>query len=66
MYYQNLNELILKSSSSKQYFYSLPSKTQEQLREQTRYIHTLAQLHQQAESALLLQRQREIRNLPLF
>ena len=54
MQYQNLNELFQHSSSSRQYFLSLPVKTQLQLSEHGKHIHTAAELR---EAVRLLEKQ---------
>lgn len=46
MQYQNLNELFQHSSSSRQYFLSLPVEIQLQVSEYGTDIHTAAQLHE--------------------
>ena len=43
--YENLNQLIGKSSSSRQYFLSLPVSIQVELHKYNNYIHTAAELH---------------------
>lgn len=45
MKYENMQHLILSSSSTRQYFLSLPVKTQMILHEYNPYIHTAAELH---------------------
>ena len=47
--YQNLHELIQRSSSSREYFLSLPVDTQLRLHVLNDYIHPLHQLHIYAE-----------------
>ncbi|MDU4087270.1 MAG: hypothetical protein E7H80_08480 [Thomasclavelia ramosa] len=47
--YQNLHELIQRSSSSREYFLSLPVDTQLRLHVLNDYIHSLHQLHIYAE-----------------
>lgn len=42
--YQNLQELIFHSKSSRQFFYSLPAAIQSSLREQACYIHSALDL----------------------
>lgn len=45
MQYKNLNDLLLQSSSSKQYFLSLPVELQLTLHEHSNYIHSACELH---------------------
>ena len=45
MVYESLQELLRHSSSSRQYFLSLPTDKQLTLHEHDRYIHTAADLH---------------------
>lgn len=45
MRYKNLHDLINNSSSTRQYFLSLPSKMQMSLHEHNNYIHTAHELH---------------------
>ena len=45
MAYDNLQELLRHSSSSRQYFLSLPADKQMALHEHDPYIHTAADLH---------------------
>ena len=47
--YQNLHELIQRSSSSREYFLSLPVDTQLRLHVLNDYIHSLNKLHIYAE-----------------
>ena len=47
--YQNLHELIERSSSSREYFLSLPVDTQLRLHVLNDYTHSLHQLHIYAE-----------------
>lgn len=47
--YQNLHELIQRSSSSREYFLSLPVDTQLRLHVLNDYIYSLHQLHIYAE-----------------
>lgn len=49
MYYNDLQELINHSSSSRRYFLSLPVAMQLSLHEQNAYIHTSAELHLRAD-----------------
>ncbi|MCC8192328.1 MAG: hypothetical protein LIO41_04735 [Ruminococcus sp.] len=49
MRYDNLHELIFSSSSSRQYFLSLPVEIQIILHEQNDFIHTLFELRRNAE-----------------
>lgn len=44
MRYKNLNQLIQESSSTRNYFLSLPVKTQIELHEHNEYIHTAQEL----------------------
>ena len=46
--YDSLQELLRHSSSSRQYFLSLPTDKQLALHEHDRYIHTAADLHTHA------------------
>ncbi len=45
MKYENLQDLITKSSSTRQYFLSLPVSLQIALHKRDAYIHTAAELH---------------------
>lgn len=45
MKYENLNQLLQKSSSSRKYFLSLPVGMQKELHNQGNYIRTAAELH---------------------
>ena len=45
MRYENLNQLVRESSSTRRYFLSLPVETQIELHEHNDYIHTSAELH---------------------
>lgn len=45
MQYQNLNHLIQSSTSSRNYFLSLPIERQIQLHQLNDHIHSLQQLH---------------------
>ncbi len=45
MQYQNLNHLIQSSTSSRNYFLSLPVERQIQLHQLNDHIHSLQQLH---------------------
>lgn len=49
MRYKNLNDLIASSSGSRKYFLSLPTSVQLELHEQNDYIHSLYDLHSNAE-----------------
>ncbi|MCD8096204.1 MAG: hypothetical protein LUE12_08780 [Ruminococcus sp.] len=49
MFYKNLNFLLFNSSSSRQYFDSLPIEIRSQLRERRDFIHTQFQLRQNSE-----------------
>lgn len=48
MYYENLQALIQKSSSTRQYFLSLPVDLQLSLHEQNNCIHTARELREYA------------------
>ncbi len=50
MYYNNLQDLIYNSSSTRKYFLSLPVPMQLSLHEHNDYIHTSAGLHAYAET----------------
>ena len=50
MYYNNLQDLIYNSSSSRKYFLSLPVSMQLSLHENNDYIHTNAGLHAHVEA----------------
>ncbi len=52
MPYKNLSHLLLSSSSSRNYFFSLPSDIQLILRDQNEFIHTLFELRRNAEYIL--------------
>ena len=45
MRYENLNQLVRESSSTRRYFLSLPVEIQIELHEHNDYIHTAAELH---------------------
>lgn len=45
MRYENLNQLVRESSSTRRYFLSLPVETQIELHAHNDYIHTAAELH---------------------
>lgn len=49
MRYENLNQLLQKSSSSRKYFLSLPVCLQMELHRQDNDIHTAAELHRRAD-----------------
>ncbi|WP_295212029.1 hypothetical protein [Ruminococcus sp.] len=49
MAYKNLNFLLLSSSSGKAFYNALPDDIKVELQEQPDHIHTLFQLHQQAD-----------------
>lgn len=49
MYYENLHTLIQRSSSTRQYFLSLPVAMQVALHEYNDYIHTAQELRQSVE-----------------
>lgn len=57
MKYKNLNQLIQESSSSRQYFLSLPVVTQMELHKHNDYIHTAAELHRRVDALEVQQRQ---------
>ncbi len=50
MQYNNLQDLIYNSSSSRKYFLSLPVHMQIELHERNNYIHTSAGLHAHVEA----------------
>lgn len=52
MPYKNLSHLLLSSSSSRNYFFSLPGEVQLILRDQNEFIHTLFELRRNAEHIL--------------
>lgn len=58
--YENLNQLLHKSSSSRQYFLSLPVDTQIKLHEYSGYIHTADELHRHTDAILKYERQVQI------
>lgn len=58
--YPNLSQLLLKSSSSRQYFLSLPVAVQMELHSLGEYIHTAEELHRY--EALTKVRKRQIEN----
>ena len=60
MKYEHLQDLIQNSSSSRQYFLSLPVDVQMALHSQNEYIKTAAQLHKSAELVSIYQRQEEL------
>lgn len=49
MAYKNLNFLLLSSSSGKAFYNALPDDIKVELQERRDHIHTLFQLHQQAD-----------------
>ena len=49
MSYKILQELITGSSSSRQYFLSLPAQIQMELHNQNQHIHNLFELHRNAD-----------------
>lgn len=60
MRYENLNQLIRESSSSRRYFLSLPVSMQLKLHEHNDYIHTADELHRRTDAILKYERQLEI------
>lgn len=60
MKYENLNQLIRKSSSSRRYFLSLPVSMQLKLHENNDYIHTADELHRCTDAILKHERQVQI------
>lgn len=60
MRYENLNQLIRESSSSRRYFLSLPVSMQLKLHEHSDYIHTADELHRRTDAILKYERQVEI------
>lgn len=57
MRYENLNQLIRESSSSRRYFLSLPVSMQVKLHEHNDYIHTADELHRRKDAILKYERQ---------
>lgn len=51
MRYANLHQLLWRSSSTRQYFLSLPLATQLALPQHNEYIHTAAQLRRHRQAA---------------
>ncbi len=49
MQYTDLNDLVMKSSSTRKYFLSLPVEIQMQLHEHNKFIHSAAQLRTQVD-----------------
>lgn len=66
MKYKNLHELIFSSTSSRNYFLSLPVDMQLKLHEHGDYIHTAAQLHRRAEQIESLIRAKNIADSGIF
>ncbi|HJB26501.1 MAG TPA: hypothetical protein H9662_07830 [Firmicutes bacterium] len=60
MSYQNLEELLEHSQSSRDFFLSLPVELQRDLHRHSDYIHTAAQLHGRAASVQELNRLEEL------
>ncbi len=60
MRYENLNQLIQKSSTSRKYFLSLPASIQLKLHEHNDYIHTAGELHQRTDAILKYEHQIQI------
>lgn len=60
MRYENLNQLVRESSSSRRYFLSLPVSMQLKLHEHNDYIHTADELHRRTDAILKYERQVEI------
>ena len=58
--YENLNQLIRESSSSRRYFLSLPVSMQLKLHEHNDYIHTADELHRRTDAILKYEQQVEI------
>lgn len=61
MKYNDLQDLISHSSSTRQYFLSLPVALQSALHEHNAYIHTAADLHLRAD---MLQKQKATASWP--
>lgn len=57
MRYDNLNQLIRESNSSRKYFLSLPVSMQLKLHEHNNYIHTADELHRRTDEILKYERQ---------
>lgn len=57
MKYENLNQLIRESSSSRRYFLSLPVSMQFKLHEHNDYIHTADELHRRTDAIIKYERQ---------
>lgn len=57
MRYENLNQLVRESSSSRRYFLSLPVSMQVRLHEHNDYIHTADELHRRTDEILKYERQ---------
>ena len=55
--YDNLNHLVRESSSSRQYFLSLPVPMQIQLHEHNESIHTAAELHRYVDEVNIYHKQ---------
>ncbi|MBQ7347833.1 MAG: hypothetical protein IJW55_07740 [Clostridia bacterium] len=66
MKYQNLNELIQYSLSSRQFFLSQSVAMQLTLTKHSEYIHTAADLHQKIDEIKSYERTVRISKLPLF
>lgn len=57
MRYENLNQLVRESSSSRRYFLSLPVSIQLKLHEHNDYIHTADELHRRTDAVIKYERQ---------
>lgn len=57
MRYENLNQLVRESSSSRRYFLSLPVDMQLKLHTHNDYIHTADELHRRTDEILKYERQ---------
>lgn len=60
MKYENLHQLINRSSSSRRYFLSLPVATQLELHKQSAYIGSAFELHRRVDELAAYNRQVEI------
>ncbi|MCB5393423.1 hypothetical protein LIP62_04305 [Longicatena caecimuris] len=49
MKYDNLNQMVRESSSTRRYFLSLPVPMQIKLHDQSEYIHSAAELHRRVD-----------------
>lgn len=66
MRYENLNQLIRESSSSRRYFLSLPVSMQLKLHEHNDYIHTADELHRRTDAILKYERQVKSASIIIF